>query len=125
MSDGARHCGMLPVGNAILLGGLLHNPGQRKIVSVAHKRTQMMGYVVVESAGKPAYDRISRSIVSRGRKDVINPVLKLTAAGRKVSAVDGVCGLEYQRHGQAHDHMDQQEGQSNQQRRFPATRPAK
>ena len=38
MQDGAGHGGMLPIGNSKLFGGLLHNPGQRSIVGVAHER---------------------------------------------------------------------------------------
>src|ERR1700688_2601365 len=55
MPDRPPHRGMLPIGNAKLLGGLLHNPGQRRIVSVAHKRAQMVNYMVIEPACKPTY----------------------------------------------------------------------
>src|SRR5271165_5424909 len=74
------HGGMLPIGNTELFGGLLYNPGQRSIVSVAHKRAQMMDYVMVEAARKPTYERAIGRIIGRGREDVINAVVKLAAA---------------------------------------------
>ena len=119
MHDRLPHGGMLPIGNAILFGGLLHNPGQRSIVSVAHKRAQMMDDMMVEPARKPTYQRVTRRIIGRCREDVIDAVVKLAAAGGKVSAVDGVRGLEYQRYRQTDDHMGQHESRSDQQRRFP------
>src|SRR5271157_3739356 len=119
MFDRPPHCGMLPIGNAILFGGLLHNPSQRSIVSVAHKRAQMMDYMVVESASKPTNERVSRGIVGRCREDVIDPVVKLAAVQGKVSAVDRMCGLEYKGYGQTDDQMGKHESQSDQQRRFP------
>src|SRR5271165_4382415 len=118
MFDRPPHCGMLPIGNAILFGGLLHNPGQRSIVSVAHKRAQMMDYMVVEPARKPTDERVSRRVVGRCREDVIDPVVKLAAVRGKVSAVDRVSGLEYEGHGQTDDQMDKHESQSDQLRRF-------
>src|SRR6516225_5936586 len=96
MFDRPAHCGMLPIGNAILLGGLFHNPGQGSIVSVAHKRAQMMDDMVVEPASKPTDERVRRRVVGRCREDVIDPVVKLAAARGEVSAVDGVRGLEYE-----------------------------
>src|SRR5580700_4771443 len=80
MLNRSRHRGMLPIGNAILFGGLLHNSGQRSIVSVAHKRAQMMDYMVVEPASKPTDERVSRRVVGRCREDVIDPIVKLAAA---------------------------------------------
>ena len=79
----------------------------------------MMDYMMVEPARKPTYQRVTRRIIGRGREDVIDAVVKLAAAGGKVSAVDRVRGLEYQRYRQTDDHMGQQESQSDQQRRFP------
>src|ERR1700683_1742634 len=119
MFDCLPHCRMLPVGNAKLFGGLLHNPGQRSIVSVAHKRAQMMDDMVVKPARKPTYQRVTRRIVGRCREDVIYAVVKLAAVRGKVSAVDRVCGLEYERYGQTDDQMGEHESQSDQQRRFP------
>src|ERR1035438_118307 len=116
MFDRPAHCGMLPIGNAILLGGLLHNPGQRSIVSVAHKRAQMMDYMVVEPANQPTDERASRRVVGRGREDVIDPVVKLVAVGGKVSAVDRVRGLEYEGYAQADNQVGKHESQSDQQR---------
>src|SRR5208337_1682078 len=118
MFDRPAHGGMLPIGNAILFGGLLHNTGQRSIVSVAHKRAQMMDYVVVEPASKPTDERVRGRVVGRCREDVIDPVVKLAAVRGKVSAVDRVCGLEYEGHGQANDQMGEHESQKDQQRRF-------
>ena len=96
----------MPIGDAKFFGGLLHNPGQRSVVGVAHERAQMMGEVMIESAREPTDDRVARRIIGRGREDVINAVLKLIAAGRKMCAVDGVRGLEYQRYRQTDDQMD-------------------
>ena len=110
---------MLPVGNAILLGGLLHNLGQRRIVSVANKRAQMMDDMVVESAHQPTDERVRGRVVGRCRKDVIDPVVKLAAAQGKVSAVDAMSGLEYEGHAQTNDQMGEQERQADQQRLFP------
>ena len=79
MYDRPTHRGILPIGNAILFGGLLHNPGQRSIVSVAHKGAQMMDYMMVEPARKPSYERVTRRIIGRGREDVIDAAVKLAA----------------------------------------------
>ena len=56
MLDCQGHGGVLPIGNPKLLGSLLHDPGQRSIVGVAHVRAQMMGDVMVEPAGEPTHD---------------------------------------------------------------------
>src|ERR1700752_274065 len=96
MFDRPAHCGMLPVGNTKRLCSLLHNPGQRSIVSVAYKRAQMMHYVVIAPASKPTDKRLRCRVVGGCREDVIDPVVKLAAAQRKVGAVDTVCGLEYE-----------------------------
>jgi hypothetical protein len=69
----------------------------------------MMGYMVVEPARKPSYERVARRIIGRGRENVKNAVLKLVAALRKVRAVNGVCGLKYQRYRQTNDDMGQHE----------------
>src|SRR5579864_427733 len=116
MFDCPPHCGMLPIGNAILLGGLLHNPGQRSIVSVAHKRAQMMDDMVIEPTSKPTDERLSRRVIGRRRENVIDPIVKLTAAQRKVCTVDRVRGLEYEGYAQADDQMSKHESQSDQQR---------
>src|SRR5215472_586552 len=109
MSDRLHHRRLLPVGYAIFFGRLLHNPGQRSIVSVAYKRAQMMGDMVVEAASKPTDERVRGRVVSRGREDVINPVVKLVAAQGKVSAVNTVCGLEYEGDAQTDEQMGEQE----------------
>lgn len=118
MFDRPAHCGMLPIGNAVLLGGLLYNPGQRSIVSVAHKRAQMMDDMVVEPAHKPTDERICGRVVSGCREDVVDPVVKLAAARGEVSAVNTVRGLKYEGHAQTDDQMGKQEGQADKQRRF-------
>ena len=105
MFDRLPHRGMLPIGNAKFLGGLLHDPRQRSIVSVAHKRAQMMHYMVIEPAGKPTDERLSRRVVSRCGEDVIDPVVKFAAAQGKVSAVNTVRCLEYEGHAQTDDQM--------------------
>src|SRR5580704_219173 len=109
MFDGLRHGGMLPIGNAIFLGGFLHDPGQRSIVSVAHKRAQMMDDMMVEPACQPTDERVRGRVVGGCREDVIDPVVKLAAAQGKVSAVDAVSGLEYEGHAQTDDQMGEQE----------------
>src|SRR5665213_1035796 len=93
MQDRLPHGGMLPVGNAILFGGLLHDPGQGGVVSVAHKRAQMMDDVIVEATRKPTYERAIRRVVGRCSEDVVDAVVKLAAVGGKVSAIDRVRGL--------------------------------
>ena len=79
MHDRPRHCGILPIGNAILLGGLFHNPGQRSVVSVAHKRAQMMDYMMVEPPRQPSYERVTRRIIGCCREDVIDAIIELAA----------------------------------------------
>src|ERR1700722_18132690 len=117
MHDRARHGGMLPIGNAILFGRLFYDPGQRIIVSVADKRAQMMGDVMVETACQPTDNRISRRIISRGREDVIDAVVELATARGKVRAIHRVCSLEHQSNRQTYDHMGQDESRCDQQRR--------
>ena len=109
MFDRPSHCGMLPIRNAILLGGLLHNPGQRSIVCVANKRAQMMDDMVIEPASKPTDQWLSRRVVGRCRENVIDPVVKLAAAHWEVRTVDGVRGLENEGYAQADDQMGKQE----------------
>ena len=99
MPDGARHGGMLPIGNSKLFGGLLHDPGQRSIVGVAHERAQMMDDVMVKSAGKPTHERVIRRVVGRCREDVVHAVVKLAAVRGKVGGVDSVRRLEDERYG--------------------------
>src|SRR5208282_100066 len=119
MFDCAAHCGMLPIGHAILFRGLLHNTGERSIVSVAHKRAEMMNDMVIESANQPTDERVGGGVVGGGREDVIDPVVKLAAAGGEVRAVDRVRGLEYESYAQTDDQMGKHESQSDEQRRFP------
>src|SRR5579863_7339046 len=97
MLDRLGHGRVMPVGYAKFLGGLLHNPGQRRIVSVANKRAQVMHDMVIQSAHEPTNERVRGRVVGRGCENVIDPVVELVAAGREVSAVDAVCGLEYER----------------------------
>ena len=114
MPDCSGHGRMLPIGNAKFFGGILHNPGQWSIVCVADERAQMMDDVMVEPAGEPTYDRVTRRVIGRCREDVIHAVVKLAAVRGKVRAVDSVRGLEYQRYGQTDDQMDQHERPSDQ-----------
>jgi len=107
---------MLPVGDSKLFGSLLHDPGQRGVMGVANERAQMMDDVMIESARKPTYERVTRRIIGRRREDVIHAVIKLAAVRGKVRAVDSVRSLEYQRYGQTDDQMDQHERPSDQQR---------
>ena len=100
MFDRLCHGRMLPIGYAIFFGGLLHDPGQRGIVSVAHKRAQMMDDMVIESAGKPSDQRVLGRVVGGRREDVMDPVIELVAVRGKVRAVDHVRGLEYERNAQ-------------------------
>src|SRR5580700_2606535 len=99
MPDCLSHGGVLPIGNAKLFGGLLHDPGERSIVGVAHERTQMVDDVMVEPAREPTDERILRRIIGRRREDVIHAVVKLTAVHGKVGGVNGVRRLEYKRYG--------------------------
>src|SRR5271169_83917 len=99
MPDCLSHGAVLPIRNAKLFGGLLHDPGQRSIVGVAHERAQMVNDVMVEPTHEPSDERVFRSIISRGREDVIHAVVKLTTVRGKVGAVNGVRRLEYKRCG--------------------------
>ena len=89
----------MPIGNAKLFGGLLHDPGQWSIMGVAHERAKMVDDVMVESARKPANHGVFGRIIGRRREDVIDAVLKLIPVRRKVGAVDGMCRLEHKRCG--------------------------
>src|ERR1700743_2148573 len=97
-SERLPHRPILPVWNAKLPGGVFNDAGQGRVMGVAHKRAQMMGDVVVEAAREPAYQRALRRIVGRCRKNMIDTVIELAAAGGEIRAVDGVRGLEYQRY---------------------------
>src|SRR5580704_3952998 len=99
MLDCPGHGGVLPIGNPKLFGGLLHNPGQWSVVSMADERAQVVNDMVVEPAHQPTDQRVFGGIIGRGREDVIHPVLKLTTIRGKVSAVDGVGRLENQGYG--------------------------
>src|ERR1700722_3197342 len=79
MPDRPTHGRMLPIGNTILFRGLFDNPCQRNIVSVAHKRAEMMHYMMVEPARQPRYDRVTRRIIGCCREDVIDAAVKLAA----------------------------------------------
>ena len=98
MPDCLGHSGVLPIGNPKLFRGLLHDPGQRSIVGVAHERAQMMDDVMVEPASEPTYEWVTRRIIGRCRENVIHAIVKLTAVRGKVGAVDSVRRLEYKRY---------------------------
>src|SRR5271155_3893766 len=100
MPDCLGHGGMLPIRNAKLFGGLLHDPGERSIVGVAHERAQMVDDVMVEPAREPTDERVFRRVIGRGREDVIHAVVKLAAVRGKVGSVNGMRRLEYKCYGQ-------------------------
>src|SRR5579862_6128909 len=109
MFDRLGHGWMLAVPYAVLFGCPLHDPGQGSIVSVAHKRAQMMDDVVVEPTNKPTDERVRGRVVGGCREDVINPVVELASVRGEVSAVDRVCGLEYEGYAQSDNQVGQQE----------------
>src|ERR1700721_4457156 len=98
MPDCLSHGGLLPIRNPKLFGGFFHDPGQRSIVGVAHERAQMVDDVMVEPAGEPTDERVSRRIISCCREDEIDAVVKLSAVRRKVGGVNGVRRLEHKRY---------------------------
>src|SRR5271163_2992790 len=112
--DRLRHAGMLPIGNAILFGGLLHNPGQWSVVSVANEWAQVMDDMVVESADEPTDQRGLGRVVGGGREDVIDPVVELAAVCGEIRAVDHVRCLEYERYAQTDNQMGKHESQADQ-----------
>src|SRR5271155_4632313 len=99
MPDCLSHGGVLPIRNAKLFGGLLHDPGQWSVVGVADERAQMVDDVMVEPAREPSDERVFCRIIGRGREDVIDTVVKLAAVRGKVGAVNSVRGLEHKRCG--------------------------
>src|SRR6516164_8745424 len=118
MPDCPGHSRVLPVGDTELCGGLTHNPGQPIVVGVAHVRTQMMNDVMVQPTGEPAHNRVLGRVIGRGREDVIYAIVELAAVGGKVGAVNGVGGLEYERHAQTNDQMNQKKRTRDQLGRF-------
>src|SRR5580704_5629 len=100
MFDCLRHGRMLPIRNAELFRGLLHDAGQRGIVSMADKRAQVMDDMVVESANQPADQRGLGRVICRCSEDVVYPVIELVAVRGEVRAVDYVRGLENERNAQ-------------------------
>jgi len=118
MTDCPSHGGMLPIRDAILCGGLLHNPGERTVVGVANKWAENGGRCDGEPANEPAHDRVFRRVIGCGGKNVINAVVKLAAIRREVGAVNGVGCLEYQRQRSTDDEMDQHEGPKDQKQRL-------
>jgi len=99
MPDCLSHSGVLPIGDPKLFGGLLHDPGQRRIVGVAHERAQMVDDVMVQPAREPTDEPVFRRIIGRCREDVIHAIVKLTAVRGKVGAVDCVRRLKHKRYG--------------------------
>ena len=75
----------------------------------------MMHDVMVQPAGKPTHHRVLGGVIGRGCEDVIHAVFKLVAVCRKVGGVDGVSGLEYQRHAQTDNQMNQKKRAGDQQ----------
>src|ERR1700688_3271591 len=103
MPDCPGHGGVLPIRDPKLFGSLLHNPGQRSIVGMAHERAQMVDDVMVKPAHEPTDKRVFGCIIGGCREDVIHAVVNLTTVRGKVGAVDGVRRLEYERYGQTDD----------------------
>src|SRR5580692_11200212 len=99
MPDCLSHGGVLPIRDPKLFGGLLHDPGQRSVVGMAHERAQMVDDVMVEPAREPTDERVFRRIIGGCREDVIHAVVKFTTVRRKVGGVYGVRRLEYKRYG--------------------------
>src|ERR1700757_617043 len=116
MTDCLGHGGVLPIWDPKLFGGLLHDPGERSIVGMAHERAQMVDDVMVETAREPADERVFRRIIGRRREDVIDAVFKLTTVRRKVGGVNGVRRLEHKRYGQTDEQMDQEKRPGDKQR---------
>ena len=89
--DSRGHGGVLPVGYAEFLCGLLHDPGQRSVVGVADVRAQVMDDVMIQAAYQPADQRILRCVVRRRGEDVVDAVFKLAAMqGKYVSSMTWV-----------------------------------
>ena len=91
-----RHGGMLTVRNAKLVGSFLYDLRERSIMSVAHKRTQVMDHVMIEPARQPTHHWIGGCVVCCRSEDVIHAVFELVAAFRKIRVVHGVCRLKDQ-----------------------------
>src|ERR1700761_1576076 len=72
---------------------------------------------MIQAAGQPAHQRALGGVVGGRGENEIHAVVKLIAVHRKVGGVDGVRCLEDQRYAQADDHVDQEEGASDQQGR--------
>src|ERR1700722_2398396 len=96
MPDCPGHGGVLPIRASKLFGGLLHDPGQRSVMGMAHERTKVVDDVMVEPAREPTHKRVLRRIIGGCREDVIHAVFKLATIRGKVSAVDSVRRLEYE-----------------------------
>src|SRR5579862_1783044 len=99
MPDRPGHGGVLSIGNPKLFGSLLHDPGQRSIVGMAHERAQVVDDVMVKPAHEPTDKWVFGCIIGRCREDVIHAIFKLATIRGKVSAVDCVRRLEYERYG--------------------------
>src|SRR3984957_14157662 len=63
MADCPGHGGVLPIRDPKLFGSLLHNPGQRSIVGMAHERAQVVGDVMVKPAHEPTDKRVFGCII--------------------------------------------------------------
>src|SRR2546428_8873462 len=73
--------------------GLLDNPGERRIVKVAHPREQVVLHLEVEAAEEPAQQRIPAREVDRRRHLVLGPV-RLDAAADELGLAHAVRELE-------------------------------
>jgi hypothetical protein len=118
MPDCAGHGGVLPIGDPELFGGLLNDPCERSIVSMANVRAEMMDDVMVKPAREEAHNWIFGCVISRCGEDVIHAVLELAALGGKIGGVNRVGGLENERNAQADDQMNEKKRKGDQERRF-------
>ena len=101
MPDRPCHRGVLAIRNAELFGGLLHDAGERGVVSVADVGAEVVHDVVIESSDEPADEGVLGGVVGCGGEDVVDAVFELVAAGGEVGGVDGVGGLEDERDAEA------------------------
>src|SRR5438876_676153 len=74
--------------------GLLDNPGERRVVQVAHPREQVVFHLEVEAAEIPPQQRIPAREVDRRRHLVLGPV-RLDAAADELGPAHAVRELEY------------------------------
>ena len=80
MPDSLGHGLVLPVGYAKFLEQFrLNDACQWSVMGVADVRAEVMDDVMIETADKPAHQRVFSSVVSGCGEDVVNAVFKLAA----------------------------------------------